>query len=104
MLLSRRTWLKSTSCGFGYLALAGLCAREAGAGASAYQDVLAPKPPHFTPRAKRIIFLCMLGGPSQVDSFDCKPALARNQGKTVSNSNIRASGISGLAATNRILM
>jgi hypothetical protein len=86
-LLSRRTWLKSTSCGFGYLALAGLCSREAAAGTATYQNPLAPKTPHFPARAKRVIFLCMRGGPTHVDTFDYKPALTRNDGRTVSGGN-----------------
>src|SRR5678816_3415682 len=44
---------------------------------------LAPKPPHFAPKAKSVIFLFMYGGPSQVDTFDYKPALYPLDGKTV---------------------
>ena len=69
--LSRRDCLKSASAGFGWLALAGLCQHEA----SAYESPLAPKQPHFPARAKRVIFLCMRGGPSQMESFDYKPKL-----------------------------
>jgi hypothetical protein len=79
--LSRRTWLKSSACGFGYMALAGLATEQAAASAA---NPLAPRAPHFTPKAKRIIFLCMRGGPTHVDTFDYKPALARDEGKTVS--------------------
>ena len=43
---------------------------------------LAPKTPHFTPRAKRVIFMFMQGGPSHVDTFDYKPALERDDGKS----------------------
>src|SRR5262245_21162590 len=78
--LSRRELLQASSCGFGYLALAGLfgqCARAA----TSEQHPLAPKKPHFTPRAKRVIFMFMQGGPSHVDTFDYKPALERDDGK-----------------------
>ena len=44
---------------------------------------LAPKPPHFPARAKRVIFLCMEGGPSHVDTFDYKPKLTTDDGKAV---------------------
>ena len=44
-------------------------------------DPLAPKRPHFEPKAKRVIFLFMHGGPSQVDTFDQKPMLTRDHGK-----------------------
>ena len=49
----------------------------------ARQDPLAPKKPHFAAKAKRVIFLFMHGGVSHVDSFDPKPALVRDHGKTV---------------------
>ena len=77
--LSRRDLLKVSSAGFGNLALAGILAQEqARAKAS---DPLAVKPPHFAARAKRVIFLFMHGGPSQVDTFDYKPLLKRDHGK-----------------------
>jgi hypothetical protein len=44
---------------------------------------LAPKPPHFAPKAKRVIQIFCAGGPSQVDTFDPKPLLARHDGKVV---------------------
>jgi hypothetical protein len=46
---------------------------------------LAPKPPHFTPKAKRVIWLFMTGGVSHVDSFDYKPRLFSDHGKTLKN-------------------
>ena len=68
----------SAAAGFAGLALAGLLADEAAAGRV---DPLAVRPPHFPPRAKRVIFLFMHGGPSQVDTFDYKPLLTRDHGK-----------------------
>ncbi len=73
--LSRRDMLRISSAGFGHLALAGLV------GAADHGNPLAPRAPHFTPRAKRVIFLFMHGGPSQVDTFDYKPLLRRDHGK-----------------------
>jgi hypothetical protein len=78
---SRRALLKTLSCGFGYLAFAGLATRAA-ASATAADNPLAPKTPHFRPRAKRVIFLTMRGGPSHVDTFDYKPQLTADTGKT----------------------
>lgn len=73
--------LKTLSSGFGYLAFAGLAARAAAAGtAGAPARPLTPKAPHFAPRAKRVIFLCMRGGPSHVDTFDYKPRLSADSG------------------------
>ena len=71
--LSRRELLRVSSAGFGSLALSGLL------GAS--DSPLAVKQPQFQPKAKRVIFLFMHGGPSQVDTFDYKPLLKRDHGK-----------------------
>jgi hypothetical protein len=73
--ISRRDALTNLCAGFGSIALAGLLAREATAGGGVLPS------PHFRPRAKRVIFLFMHGGPSQVDTFDYKPLLARDHGK-----------------------
>ena len=70
--MSRRQMLRAASGGFGYLALQSLAASQA---AAAVKNPLAPKAPHFAPKAKRIIFLCMTGGPSQLDTFDYKPLM-----------------------------
>jgi hypothetical protein len=78
--LSRRALLGRTAVGFGSLALASLLADEAAAH-GARVDPVAAKPPHFPPRAKRVIFLFMKGGPSQVDTFDPKPLLNRDDGQ-----------------------
>ncbi len=75
-LISRRHVLKSCASGFGYLAFAGL-AHEA---AAARDGGLAPQTTHFPARAKRVIFLCMNGGPSHVDLLDYKPALNQQSG------------------------
>lgn len=80
--LSRRMWLQTTASGFGYLAFAALAHEQAvRQQVQAADHPLAPKPPHFTPRAKRVIFLCMEGGPSHVDTFDYKPRLKSDDGK-----------------------
>jgi hypothetical protein len=77
---SRRDTLKLLSCGFGMLALRGVLAAEQ----DTPVDPLAPKSPHFAARAKRVIFLCMAGAPSHVDTFDYKPKLAEHDGQTLS--------------------
>ena len=81
MDFSRRQILQSVSCGFGYTAFAGL-AHEAAAKESSFENPLSPKQPHFGAKAKRVIFLCMRGGPSHVDTFDYKPGLKKHEGKT----------------------
>jgi hypothetical protein len=79
-MLTRRHLLKSTSSGFGYLAFAAL-AHEQAARAEAGPNPLAPKKAHFPAKAKRVIFLCMEGAPSHVDTFDYKPKLTADDGK-----------------------
>ncbi|MCC6418698.1 MAG: DUF1501 domain-containing protein [Gemmataceae bacterium] len=74
--------LRHSAVGFGYLALLDLLARDAAAAPSSPPaDPLAPRPPHFPARAKRVIFLFMKGGPSHVDTFDPKPLLQRDHGR-----------------------
>ncbi len=75
--LSRRELLRRSSAGFGGLALAGLLQ----AGEKHADNPLSPKPSQFPAKAKRVIFLFMHGGPSQVDTFDYKPLLERDHGK-----------------------
>ncbi len=72
--LSRRDFLNRAHMGFGAVAFAGL--------ASQWATAATPqRPPHFAPRAKRVIFLFMDGGVSHVDSFDPKPALDKQHGQ-----------------------
>ncbi len=79
--MSRREMLKATSCGFGYLAFSALAHQ---ASAKDFASPLAPKESHFPARAKNVIFLCMRGGPSHVDTFDYKPLLEKHAGKSPS--------------------
>jgi hypothetical protein len=69
-----------SACGFGSLALASLMGETNGA-LAATANPLAPKAPPLPAKAKRVIFLFMHGGPSQVDTFDYKPLLERDHGK-----------------------
>jgi hypothetical protein len=78
--ISRRALLRRSAVGFGSLALASLLANESHANPSP-ANPLAAKLPHFLPRAKRVIFLFMKGGPSHVDTFDPKPLLSRDDGQ-----------------------
>ncbi|KAB2671307.1 MAG: DUF1501 domain-containing protein [Verrucomicrobia bacterium] len=75
--ISRRDFLHRAGMGIGSLALLDLMDREARAGG----NLLAPVVPHHAPRARAVISLFMHGGPSQVDTFDPKPLLARHAGR-----------------------
>lgn len=85
--LSRRAWLRAAGLGFGSLSLSALLSSESLASATietALQQAsgpLAPRKPHFAPKAKRVIFLFMHGGPSSIDTFDPKERLTRDHGK-----------------------
>jgi hypothetical protein len=80
--ISRRHLLRRTGAGFGGVALSALLQEgQARATTTAAGNPLAPQPPHFVPRAKRVILLFMPGGPSQVDTFDPKPRLTADDGK-----------------------
>lgn len=89
-LLSRRDALKSLACGFGYVAFAGM------------SNAIAA--PHFAPKAKRIIFLFMQGGPSQIDTFDYKPRLDRDDGKKMPFDDARTIANTGARATEQRVM
>jgi hypothetical protein len=88
--MTRRDMLQHLGAGLGALGLATVFA-DGGllAGPSGAVNPLAPKPPHFRPRAKRLIHLFMNGGPSQVDTFDPKPALATYNGKPMPEGGLR---------------
>ncbi len=79
---SRRDFLRGLGGGFGSVALSAMAAEQS-AEAAASADPLAPKPPHFPPKAKRVILLWMQGGPSQMDLFDHKPRLQEEAGEPI---------------------
>ena len=77
--ISRRWFFQQCGLGLGAIALGSLL-RENGFAASTLAGPLAPKQPHFTPKAKRVIFLFMAGAPSHLELFDYKPQLAKFDG------------------------
>jgi hypothetical protein len=79
--VSRRQMLSQCCAGFGNLALLSLMSSLPSAVTGPALNPLAAKVPMLKPRAKRVIFLFMHGGPSHVDTFDYKPALIRDSGK-----------------------
>ena len=85
---SRRDFLLRGGGGFGGIALAGLLQTEGKLGSSSataasakHSNPLAAQSPHFAARARRVIYLFMHGGPSQVDLFDPKPELIKYAGQ-----------------------
>src|ERR1051325_8350098 len=86
---SRREALKRAGAGFGLLALTSLFKEEGLLLPSAWGEEtspinpLAPRLPHFSAKAKAVIWLFINGGPSQVDTWDYKPALAKWDGRSI---------------------
>ncbi|MES2459176.1 MAG: DUF1501 domain-containing protein, partial [Armatimonadota bacterium] len=88
---TRREFMWEVGGGFASVALAsmlgtdGFFAKQAVAadGKTAWKNPLAPKVPHFQPKAKSVIFLYMYGGPSHIDTFDYKPGMKGMDGKTI---------------------
>jgi hypothetical protein len=100
LLVTRRQALQSAACGFGSLALSGMLAQQAGAAT----NPLLAKQPHFAPRAKRVIFIFMQGGPSHVDSFDYKPLLEQEDGKMMPFDDARVIANTGKRGSSQRVM
>jgi len=92
-LSTRRHFFRNCGVGVGKIALATLLSEQLTGRQSVHaadaQRPTAPKPPHFEPRAKRVIFLFMAGAPSQLELFDYKPKLAELEGKPIPPSVIK---------------
>ncbi len=91
LVSTRRDFLRHTGAGFGWLALNAMQAQLAAAASP-----LDPKKPHLTPKAKRVIFLFMDGGPSHLDTFDHKPKMPVAAQATPSVFDFKPGGKSGL--------
>ncbi|MFO0846200.1 MAG: DUF1501 domain-containing protein [Gemmataceae bacterium] len=92
MLPTRRDALRTAACGFGHLAVTGLSAHAAA------------RKPHHTPKAKRVVFLFMQGGVSQVDSFDYKPRLERDDGQRMPFDDARVLANTGMRGSSQRVM
>ncbi len=102
LLLTRRELLCRGGMGLGMLGLVGLLGEQGQLGsrvesAPASLNPLAPKQPHFRPRALQVVHLFMNGGPSQVDTFDPKPLLDRFHGRPLPQANLRTERKTGAA-------
>src|SRR6185369_2001557 len=104
---TRREFIWETGGGFGAVALSGLLGDDffgrqsvAAEEKTKFINPLAPKKPHFDPKAKAVIFLFMYGGPSQVDTFEYKPKLYPLDGKTIP---VKTFGRGGHKNTGRVV-
>ncbi len=84
--VTRRSVLRGAANGFGAIALEWLLKNQALAATTARANPLAAKAPHFAAKAKRVIFLFMVGAPSSMDTFDPKPALKKYEGQKLPES------------------
>ena len=94
--LSRRDVLRNSALGIGSLGLAGILDQDGLLGATRESSPLSPKEAHHPPKAKRIIHFFLNGGPSHVDTFDPKPELTRQDGKSL-GSNLTTERKTGAA-------
>ena len=86
-MFTRRTLLQTANAGFGWLAFQALYGQQSAAladetAAAGFKSPLDPRAPHFAARASRVIFLFMQGAPSHLETFDWKPRLKAENGKT----------------------
>jgi hypothetical protein len=104
--MNRRAFLRDAAGRVGGMAMlrllgaSGLLASAAGAGVSVGgglgDNPLAPRPPQFPAKAKRVIYLFMTGGPSHMDTFDYKPELQKHNGKTIKHERRRGVSVEGV--------
>lgn len=98
---TRRHFFERCGIGVGAVALQQLMA-QSGLGALTESNPLAPKQPHFPPKAKRVIFLFMAGGPSQLDMLDYKPALNKLNGQPIPQSYVEGKRFAFMNSSHRI--
>jgi len=102
-LRNRRRFLNEVGCGIGAMGLAHLLGVEGRTALAAELNPLAPKPPHFAPKAKNVIFMFMEGGPSQMDLFDPKPALQKISGQTLPESLVKQTRLAFIKKDAKVL-
>src|SRR5438477_5137264 len=98
--ITRRHFFSHCALGLGGIALASfLNERRALGEAGGLADPIAPRPPHFAPRARNIIYLFMAGGPSQLELFDYKPKLIELNGRPIPHSFIEGKRFAFMGAS-----
>jgi hypothetical protein len=102
--VTRRHFFRESALGVGSLALASLLdERLFAAPATGAVDPLAVRPPHFAPKAKRLVYLFMAGAPSQVDLLDPKPALQKHDGQPIPEELVKGERFAFIKGTPRLL-
>ncbi len=103
--LTRRHFLKESRVGLGAIALSSMLAKDAPAASTAkgVENPLGPKPPHFAPRVKRVIYLHLTGSPPHLDLFDYKPELVKRDGQLCPDEFVKGKRFAFTAGTPRLL-
>ncbi|MFP6887018.1 MAG: DUF1501 domain-containing protein [Opitutales bacterium] len=101
--ISRRSALSGMGIGLGSIALNALAGSRAGAAPAASANPLAPRSPHFAPRARNVILLFASGGVSHLDLFDPKPELVRNDGKMVPDELVKGQRFSFINPRSKLM-
>ncbi|WDE99043.1 DUF1501 domain-containing protein [Lentisphaera profundi] len=97
-LQNRRQFLSNSTLGLGALSLMGLNTDASETTVKTSDDIGLPDLPHFAPKAKRVIWLCMAGAPSQLDMFDYKPTLEKMFDKDLPESIRNGQRLTGMTA------
>jgi uncharacterized protein (DUF1501 family) len=98
---TRRHFLRESTAGLGGMALASLLAKESAAAPQV--NPLSPKPPHYQPKVKRVIYLHMSGAPPHLDMFDYKPELVKLSGQDAPESFIKGRRFAFTSGTPKLL-
>jgi hypothetical protein len=101
--ISRRAALSGMGIGLGSIALNALAGPRSGAAPVASANPLAPRAPHFAPRARNVILLFASGGVSHLDLFDPKPELVRNDGKMVPDELVKGQRFSFINPRSKLM-
>ena len=102
-LLTRRHFLQRSATGLGAIALANFLKREVNAAPAKALDPLMPRAPHFTPKAKHVIYLHLTGSPPHLDLFDYKPELVKRNGQDCPDDFLKGKRFAFTSGTPKLL-
>jgi Protein of unknown function (DUF1501) len=102
-LQTRRHFLKDASLGVGAVALSSLLAGESRAASEAVVNPLAPRSPHYAPKARRVIYLHLTGSPPHLDLYDYKPELVKHNGQPCPESFTKGKRFAFTSGTPKLL-
>src|SRR6187401_2696071 len=103
--ITRRHFFQESSVGLGAMALGSMLAKDSPAATQPVKvvDPLAPKAPHFAPKAKRVIYLHLTGSPPHLDLFDYKPELVKRDGQLCPDAFIKGKRFAFTSGTPKLL-